>query len=210
MWITEKELFILMWNLFRKKLFEDRVALIDPKTEPRKWLEKNYKSYMGKKIKVFSSVIYRDTNDQEIDMSKFCPMIVQGNKLSLCNIHDGNVILCSTVEYLDSIGFRRNNHEIAVFSDGNICQIAFVGKYDTPFADVWNGCLKCKPYCLINKNRKQLKKEIELLKADANFDGEYIIAFKYVYSKSDDNYWKEWYFYFKKEIAAIVKYAYSI
>lgn len=185
-----------MWLFNRKP--------INPKDNPRKWIKKHYHyTQLFTDVSISINTIFRDHNNREVDKSKFLPLCVQGNKMEVCNIHDGDIVLCSTYEYLDSIHAIKNN-PIGIFSNGNICQIAFMGDYNTPFEKVWEKCSDCKSEWAINKEKEILKEEIDSLIYDKNFETEYIIGFKY---PSDHK--KEWFIYFRSELVGIVKYGYS-
>jgi hypothetical protein len=182
---------------------------INPVDNPRKWIEKRYRSWQNMRTVVYANIVYKDDNDRNLDMSKYFPLMIKGDKLKCCNIFDGNIALCTTPEYLESI-HRIKNKEFGIFSSGDICQIAFQGLYNTPFDEVWEKCLDCKSDFLINKDKENLKEEIGLLQYDKDFEEEYIIAFKYVWSENLKNYKKEWHIYFKSELIAICKYVYSL
>ena len=185
-----------MWLFNRKS--------INPKDNPRKWIKKHYVSPRHIEFCVGANTVYKDNNNRTVDMSKFLQLYVQGNKMEACNIHDGDIVLCSTYEYLESIHAIQNN-PIGIFSDGQMCQIAFMGDYNTPFEEVWQKCCNCKSEYSINKEKETLKEEIALLIYDKDFESDYIIGFKYL-----DNHRKEWYIYFRSELVGIVKYAYKV
>lgn len=188
------------------EIFSKNPEEITPSSNYKKWFKKHPKTGFPKQ-EVFnypSNAIYTDECNREIDTSKYIKLIVEGNKLSLCNIYSGDIIF---IQHKDNINNRKEN-PICVFDNGNLGQIAFEGNIDDySVEEIYEKCLNLKKDKTENDySLERLKEYIKTLSSDY-INHNIIIAFKY---KQDiDKYYKEWNIYFDNEYLGDIVYCFG-
>lgn len=171
----------------------------------------NYSKWFGNHHKIMETCIsplpnnikFIDECNREVDEEKYVQLKVSGNKLSLCNIHDGDIIFC---QHKDNIKSRKEN-PICLFENGNIGQVAFEGNIDNyTIEEIYNQCLSLKSDT--TENEYSLEKLTHYIKNLQDcYNHNIIIAFKYNYK--GDKYYKEWYMYFDNEYLGDVIYSFT-
>ncbi|MBP5455328.1 MAG: hypothetical protein J6Y37_02410, partial [Paludibacteraceae bacterium] len=174
---------------------------------PRRWIKKqtNNKCFSKTGRYIVPRTKYEKNDGEVLDGSKYLEFMVVGDKLDLCGIHNGDIILVTTREYLHSID-DYTQKDICIFSDGNICQVAFEGNIGTDFEEIWRSCRDTKNgKALLNKKKRDLKDYLTSWSSDKPNVDNIVIAFKYPVNKSGKNI-KEWHVYQTSDIVGVLVY----
>lgn len=177
----------------------------DPLTEPKKWIKKRMKF----SNRILSSIPYYrfiDPYGEELDDKHYMRFYVQGNKLKLVNINNGDIIFVTTKEYRNEyLGpGKLDGHPIVLFSDGNIAQLAWIGTLlEKDDSSAWKACTEDLHSELEIGTVTKEGLNLRLLRYDKEDPG--VVAFKYPESKR-----KEWHLYKRSDILGEVIYSFNV